>query len=97
MKDSIYFLNMSPITMQGKSAKLIQLIHTDSEAGASNGMLRRETPGMTGSGSSNSSGLGNIGQNQVTTSPVDGTTIEFLDDSGIAMVPKGHGLFEYIH
>lgn len=96
-KDSVYFLNMSPTMMNGKSAKLVQLIHSSNDPASTQTVLRRETPGMTGSGSGDSTGLGNIGQNQVTVSSVDGTSIEFLDHSGIAMVAKGHGLFEFPH
>lgn len=94
-KDSVYILNMSPTIMQGRNAKLVQLIHSSNDPNSTQMVLRKETPGMTGSGSNNNTGMGNIGQNEVTTSPVDGTTIEFEDHSGIAMIGKGQGLFEW--
>lgn len=101
-KDSVYILNMSSVTMKDgvgtpRQGKMIQLIHSSNDPNSTQTVLRRETPGMTGSAMGDSTGLGMIGQNQVTTSAVDGTTIEFLDHSGIAMVAKGHGLFEYKH
>lgn len=96
-KDSVYILNMAPVTMQGRQGKLIQLIHSSNDPNSTQTVIRKETPGMTGSAMGNSTGMGQIGQNEVTTSNVDGTTFEFLDHSGIAMVAQGHGLFEYIH
>lgn len=96
-KDSVYILNQSPTVMQGKPAKLIQLIHSSNDPNSTQTVIRKETPGMTGSGIGNSTGMGMIGQNEVTASNVDGTSFDFLDHSGIAMIGKGHGLFEYIH
>ena len=101
-KDSVYILNLAPTTFKGndgamRKGKMVQLIHSSDDPNSTQTVLRRETPGMTGSGQGDSTGMGTIGQNQVTVSSVDGTTIEFLDDSGVAMVAKGHGLFEYQH
>ncbi len=96
-KDSVYVLNMSPTNMNGQKAKMIQLIHASNDANSTSEVIRKETPGMTGSGMGNNTGMGNIGLNQVTASNVDGTTFEFLDDSGVAMVAKGQGLFEFKH
>jgi len=96
-KDSVYVLNMAPTNMNGQKAKMVQLIHTSDDPNSTSEVIRKETPGMTGSGQGNNTGMGNIGQNQVTASPVDGTTVEFLDDSGVAMVAKGQGLFEFKH
>lgn len=96
-KDSVYILNQSPVTMQGKPAKLIQVIHSSNDPNSTDCLIRRSIPGMTGTGDSNSSGLGMMGQNQITVGPVDGATVEFEDHSGIAMIAKGHGLFEYQH
>ncbi len=96
-KDSLYILNLSPTVMNGREAKMIQLIHSSNDPASTQTVIRKETPGMTGSGMSNNTGMGNIGQNEVTVSNVDGTTIEFEDHSGIAMIAKGHGLFEYQH
>lgn len=102
-KDSVYMLNMAPAMYtnidgsMSKKGKMVQLIHSSPDANSTSSFIRKETPGMTGSGLGNNTGMGNIGQNQVTTSSVDGTTIEFLDHSGIAMVGKGHGLYEFQH
>ena len=102
-KDSVYILNMAPamytsidgsVTKQGK---MVQLIHSSPDGNSTSSFIRKETPGMTGSGLGNNTGMGTIGQNQVTASPIDGTTVEFLDHSGIAMVGKGHGLYEFQH
>ena len=102
-KDSVYILNMAPAMYTNidgsvsKSGKMVQLIHSSPDGNSTSSFIRKETPGMTGSGIGNNTGMGTIGQNQVTASPVDGTTIEFLDHSGVAMVGKGHGLYEFQH
>ncbi len=96
-KDSVYCLNMAPTFMAGQPAKMVQLIHASGDPNSTSEVIRKETPGMTGSAMGNNTGMGNIGLNQVTASSVDGTTFEFLDDSGIALVAKGQALFEYKH
>lgn len=96
-KDSVYALNMSPTVMAGKDAKCVQLIHSSDDANSTSTMIRYETPGLTSSKMGNNVGMGMINQNMITTSGVDGTEIGFEDDSGVAMIADGSGLFEYIH
>lgn len=96
-KDSVYCLNFSPTVMNGKPAKLVQLIHSSDDENSANATIRAEVTGMTSSKKGDTIGQGNIGQNQATSNNIDGTSIDFLDDSGLAMVAEGQGLFEYIH
>lgn len=102
-KDSVYMLNMAPAMYtnidgtQSKKGKMVQLIHSSPDAASTSSFIRNVLPGTTGSGLGNNTGLGAQGQNMITTSPVDGYGIEFLDHSGIAMVGKGHGLYEFQH
>lgn len=97
-KDSVYILNLAPtVFSNGQKGKMVQLIHSSPDAKSTSAFIRKEITGMTGSSLGNNTGMGSIGQNELTATNVDGTTVEFLDHSGIAMVAKGHGLFENIH
>lgn len=102
-KDSVYMLNMAPATYTNidgtvsKKGKMVQPIHSSPDANSTSAFIRNVIPGTTSSGLGNNTGLGSTGQNMITTSPVDGYGIEFLDHSGIAMVGKGHGLYEFQH
>lgn len=102
-KDSVYMLNMAPasytsidgsVTRQGK---MVQLIHSSPDASSTSAFIRNIIPGTTGSQLGNNTGLGMQGQNMISTNAVDGYGIEFLDHSGVAMVGKGHGLYEFQH
>ncbi len=96
-KDSVYAINMAPTTMNGRPAKLMQLIHSSDDSNSTNANIRFEITGTTSSKQGNNIGAGMINQNQITSTPVDGTHIGFLADDGVSFVADGSGLFEYPH
>lgn len=98
MKDSVWVLNRSATTVNGQNRSLIQPIHFSQNPNSEYRPLYRCIPGMVGIGDTDSTGLATLmGNYQITASNVHGAACEYLDASGISMIPYGHGLFEYIH
>lgn len=96
-QDSVYFLNTSNAVYDGRTGKMIQMIHMSDDPNSSETVLYRVIPGMTSRGIGNTIGGGTDGMYQITGSSVDGVACEMEDDSGLAMLAVGQGLYEYIH
>jgi hypothetical protein len=98
MKDSGYFINRAQTTLGGVQRSLISPIHFSQNPSSEYRPLYRTIPGMVGVGDSDDTGLATLmGNYQITASSVHGASCEYLDASGVSMIPIGHGLFEYIH
>jgi len=95
MKDSIYFINKAQTVVGGQQRSLVHPIHFSQSAGSDYRPIYRCIPGMVGIGAGDSTGLPSQEGYQLAGSSVHGASCEFLDNSGISMVPYGHGLFEY--
>jgi len=98
MKDSVWVLNRSMTTVNGQKRSLIQPIHFSQNPTSDYRPLYRCIPGMVGIGESDSTGLATLmGNYQISTNPVHGAACEYLDASGVSMIPYGHGIYEWIH
>ena len=91
MKDSIFFINRSQLTLNGQNQSICQPVHF-SPNGADYSMEYAIVTGMGGE-----SKLPSIGNYKQAISSVHGCSYEALDMSGVVMLPYGHGLFEYQH
>lgn len=97
MQHSGYFINTGMTMVAGEMRSLIHPIHFSQTMSSDYRPTYRCVPGMIGVSEGDSTGLPNQGMYQLAGSSVDGAGCEFLDFSGISMIPYGHGLFEWIH
>lgn len=96
MQNSIFLLNRSQTMIAGKQRPLIHPIHFSENMSKDYKPLYRQVPGMVGIGASDSTGLPTVDGYQLAGSSTHGAGCEYLDFSGISVIPYGHGLFEYI-